>query len=115
MNKYLLLFITCFSLSSYGQSLTPTRIIFETNTDIVFQNGQEYTIVQSKNAQEVKDPTIFESLHILGYDLALNRVLWLTDSKKTFQLIEWQTDGKFYYQRRSSKPVVRTTQSTIGE
>lgn len=117
MKKILLLIFSLAFLTSFGQSLTPTRIIFETNDHITLQNGKEYEIVGNLVAENVEDPTIFQIHNVLGHQLPLRRVLVVIRNDEYFQLIEWRLERTVYYQRRNIqnpfKPMLFS--STINE
>ena len=100
MNKFLLSLFIIFSITSYGQSLSKTHVIYESKDQIVLNNGLQYKILVDKPFFEVTDPTVEKNIQVVEHTLRLNRVLILQSDNEYKELIEWTKGNMKFYESR---------------
>ncbi|WP_108867334.1 hypothetical protein [Aquimarina aquimarini] len=100
MKKILLLIFIFTTLSSYTQSLSKTRIIYERKDQIVMNNGKQYKILVNKPFYLVSDTSIKKHKQFTDHVLRLNRVLIIQSDNEYKQLIEWVKEDMTLYESR---------------
>ncbi|MBW1298155.1 hypothetical protein [Aquimarina litoralis] len=103
MKSKLLLVFLALGISGYGQVLSKTNIIFESNKTIVMNNGKEYKILKETPLYAISDTTIPLRHKVKENTLILNRVLLIKEKDEQKELIEWIKGKMIFYELRSSK------------
>ncbi|MDH7446539.1 hypothetical protein [Aquimarina sp. 2201CG14-23] len=105
MKSILFSFFMMIAISSYGQVLSKTNIIFESKDSIVMNDGKKYKIIKETPLYAVADTTIKLRYSFKDKTLILNRVLLIKEKDKPKQLIEWVKGKMIYYEYRALKNV----------
>lgn len=103
MKSITLLVTLVIGISGYGQVLSKTNIIFESNKTVVLNNGKEYEILKLTPLYAVSDTSIPLRHTVKDKTLILNRVLLIKEKDEPKELIEYIKGKMFYYELRETK------------
>ncbi|WP_299436095.1 hypothetical protein [uncultured Aquimarina sp.] len=104
MKSILFSFFLTIGISSYGQVLSKTNIIYESQKTVVMNNGKEYKILKEAPLYEAfTDTTIPLRYNFEDKVLILKRVLILKEKDNEKELIEWAQGKMTFYELRESK------------
>jgi len=80
-----------------SQSLSNIRIIFESENQVITNNGFQYDVLSKTSFNTNPDEISKQGLKIFNHNLHLNRILVIKKGQKFQKLVEW-SDGpvKFY-------------------
>ncbi len=110
---FLLVFILCIS-QGFTQKKTAIHVIFESNKEIVLNNGSHFRIIKDTPFYAVMDTSIALKQMIHEQQYRLNRVLLLENKEGGQQLlIEW-IDGKQLYYQLKNKPIAQKGNDSIS-
>ncbi|MGY3794770.1 hypothetical protein [uncultured Aquimarina sp.] len=103
MRSILLLVALAIGISGYGQVLSKTNIIFESNKTVVLNNGKEYKILKETPLYAISDTSIPLKHTVKEKTLILNRVLLIQEKDEPKELIEYIKGKMFFYELRDTK------------
>lgn len=105
MRSIILLVALAIGMSGYGQVLSKTNIIFESNKSVVLNNGKEYKILKETPLYAISDTIIPLRYKVKETILILNRILLIKEKDEPKELIEYIKGKKFYYELRETKSI----------
>jgi len=88
--------------TSVAQSLSQTRIVYESQDEIVMNNGDQYDILATTDFQKDAEKPAKSGLQIFDHTLTLNRVLVIKNNQNFKKLVEWSKGTVRFYEYREA-------------
>ncbi|MBP2831989.1 hypothetical protein J8281_07280 [Aquimarina sp. U1-2] len=96
--KLPLLFILI-PLCNFAQSLSKTHIIYESDDQVIMNNGKQYEILAATDVDKTLDtPTNQQHITVSNYTLSLNRILILKNNDELIKVVEWSNENAKFYE-----------------